>query len=351
MYSNYYQPNQYYNPNNNQSNQFYNTNNYQVAQYYNQNKSQQSPYYNQNNGPPNLFYNQNNNAPLLYYNQNNNLSGAYYNQNNYPSSSYHNLNNKQISPYYNQNNYQVTPFNNPNNLEDTITVITYNICHGVGLDKKLNLERIAKVVKTENPDIVAFQEVDVKTSRTRRLDEPKILGDLSGFKSFFGKSIPLGGGEYGNAIIAKDQNAIQVNHFPLPGKEPRSLIAVQARTSKGNPFIFACTHLCLDETNRIKSVGIINNWVTGLSLPTILVGDMNCKVDSTPYKKFIEKWDSTWGGKPLPTFPSKKPTSAIDHCLTYPKYGWKVIEIKVIDEPIASDHRPLKITLNLSNKK
>ena len=252
--------------------------------------------------------------------------------------------------YYNWNANNI--LNNYVNyvMEDEITVITYNIHHGVGLDNKLDLEKIANVVKFENPDIVAFQEVDVKTKRTRRLDEPKILGDLAGFKSFFGKSIPYGGGEYGNAIITKDRNAVLINHFPLPGKEPRSLLAIQARTKMGTPFILACTHLCLDETNRIKSTEIINNWVRGLSFPTILVGDMNCKTDSTPYKKFIEVWDSTWGASPLPTFPAKKPTSAIDHCLTYPKFAWKVQGIKVIEEAVASDHRPLKITLKLVNK-
>ena len=75
---------------------------------------------------------------------------------------------------------------------------------------------------------------------------------------------------------------------------------------------------------------------------------MNCKTDSTPFKKFTEVWDSTRGASPLPTFPAKKPTSAIDHCLTYPKFTWKVQGIKVIEETVASDHRPLKITLKLT---
>ena len=250
--------------------------------------------------------------------------------------------------YYNY--YDFGPYNMPRFYykEDNITVITYNIHHGVGLNNKLDLEKIANVIKVENPDIVAFQEVDVKTKRTRRLDEPKILGDLAGFKSFFGKSIPYGGGEYGNAIITRDRNAILINHFPLPGKEPRSLLAIQTKSSMGTPYVLACTHLCLDETNRMKSTEIINNWVKGLPFPTILVGDMNCKSNSNPYKKLTEVWDSTWGAKPIPTFPSKKPTSDIDHCLTYPKYAWKVQEIKVIEESDASDHRPLKITLKLN---
>jgi len=291
--------------------------------------------------PNNYNYNMSNN---LNYNMPNSYNCNMPNNNNYimPNNNNYNM----------PNNYN---YNMPNNYnynyakEDIITVITYNIRHGVGLDNKLDLERIANVVKAENPDVVAFQEVDVKTKRTRKLDESKILGDLAGFKSFFGKSIPYGGGEYGNAIITRDRNAVLINHFPLPGKEPRCLLAIQSRTKMGTPFIFACTHLCLDETNRIKSTEIINNWVRRVPYPTILVGDMNCKTDSIPYKKFLKVWDSTWGAKPLPTFPANKPKTAIDHCLTYPKYKWNVKEIKVIDEKVASDHRPLKITLKLSN--
>ena len=77
---------------------------------------------------------------------------------------------------------------------------------------------------------------------------------------------------------------------------------------------------------------------------------MNCKTDSIPYINFTEVWDSTWGASPLSTFPAKKPTIAIDHCLTYPKFAWKVQGIKVIEEAFASGHRPLKITLKLANK-
>ena len=103
-------------------------------------------------------------------------------------------------------------------MKDTITVISYNIHHGEGMDGKLDLQRIADVVKRENPDVVAFQEVDVKVKRSGKIDEATILGELTGYKPFFGKSIPLTGGAYGNAIIAKDPEAVLVKHIPLPGK-------------------------------------------------------------------------------------------------------------------------------------
>ncbi|OUM70565.1 hypothetical protein PIROE2DRAFT_1080 [Piromyces sp. E2] len=232
-------------------------------------------------------------------------------------------------------------------MEDTITVISYNIHHGVGVDQKLDLQRIADVIKREDPDIIAFQEVDVMATRSGRIDEPKILGQLTGYKPFFGKAIPIKGGEYGNAIIAKDQEAVVVKHIPLPGKEPRCMFAVQAKSKKGTPYVFACTHLALEEDNCIKSTEIIADWVKSLNVPSVLVGDMNCTTVSPIYTSFTQTWDGTWGRKPLPTFPARKPRSAIDHCFTYPKQAWQVKEIKVIEEPIASDHRPLKVTLVL----
>ena len=167
-------------------------------------------------------------------------------------------------------------------MKDTITVLSYNIHHGEGLDGKLDLQRIADVVKRENPDVVAFQEVDVNVKRSGRIDEATQLGELTGYKPFFGKSIPLTGGAYGNAIIAKDPEAVVVKHLPLPGNEPRCMLAIQAKSAKGTPFVFACTHLCLTDENRLKSTEIIAEWVKGLDKPAVLVGDMNCQPKSAP---------------------------------------------------------------------
>jgi endonuclease/exonuclease/phosphatase family metal-dependent hydrolase len=43
----------------------------------------------------------------------------------------------------------------------------------------------------------------------------------------------------------------------------------------------------------------------------------------------------------LHTFPSDKPVRQIDYVITRPVQLWKPIEMRVIDEAIASDHRPL----------
>ncbi len=42
----------------------------------------------------------------------------------------------------------------------TLRVMTYNIHIGIGMDKKLDLQRIADVINRERPDLVGLQEVD-----------------------------------------------------------------------------------------------------------------------------------------------------------------------------------------------
>ena len=82
-----------------------------------------------------------------------------------------------------------------------ITVLSYNIHHGAGMDTILNLERIARVIKSESPDIVALQEVDINTERTGKVNQIEVLGKLTNMNFAFGKSIDLLGGQYGNAIL------------------------------------------------------------------------------------------------------------------------------------------------------
>jgi len=51
----------------------------------------------------------------------------------------------------------------------TIRIMTYNIHHGAGIDGKVDIDRIAKVIARENADIVALQEVDRGVERSHRI--------------------------------------------------------------------------------------------------------------------------------------------------------------------------------------
>lgn len=66
-----------------------------------------------------------------------------------------------------------------------ITVMTYNIHAMRGMDKKLDAVRIANVIKEQNPDLVALQEVDMFTERSGNMDAISILEKETGMKGIF----------------------------------------------------------------------------------------------------------------------------------------------------------------------
>src|SRR4030095_16865826 len=61
----------------------------------------------------------------------------------------------------------------------TVRVMTYNIHVGVGMDKKLDLPRIAGVINAQHPDLVGLQEVDRGVTRTQQIDEIAELAKLT----------------------------------------------------------------------------------------------------------------------------------------------------------------------------
>src|SRR5215831_16802918 len=60
-----------------------------------------------------------------------------------------------------------------------LRIMTYNIHVGVGMDKKLDLQRIADVIKQERPDLVGLQEVDRGVKRTEGKDEIAELAQMT----------------------------------------------------------------------------------------------------------------------------------------------------------------------------
>ncbi len=82
-----------------------------------------------------------------------------------------------------------------------LRVLSYNIHHGAGIDGRLDLERIARVIQSARPDVVALQEVDRGVARSKRIDEPAELARLTGLRAIFERNITYQGGDYGNAVL------------------------------------------------------------------------------------------------------------------------------------------------------
>jgi endonuclease/exonuclease/phosphatase family metal-dependent hydrolase len=247
-------------------------------------------------------------------------------------------------------------------LPAELRVLTYNIHHGEGVDGKFDLPRIAEVINSESPDLVALQEVDQGTARASGVDQPAELARLTGMQVMFGRNIDFQGGGYGTAVLSrlpvKAHSSVKLRSFyegTDDHPEQRGVQIVEIGEAGKAGIVFLCTHLDYrpDERERMASAETINELAAkyGDRL-MILAGDLNAEPESRVISEFKKRWMiaganmQAGSGATLPlTYPSSEPTKWIDYVLVRPAERWEVDEVRVIDERVASDHRPLLAVL------
>ncbi|MDH3584393.1 MAG: endonuclease/exonuclease/phosphatase family protein [Phycisphaerae bacterium] len=231
-----------------------------------------------------------------------------------------------------------------------LRVLTYNIHHGQGTDGRFDLPRLAAVIRALQPDLVALQEVDRKTRRAGGVDQAAELGRLTGMHARFGKAMDYSGGGYGEAILSRFK-VLEARTIPLPadrGFEPRAALAVRVQPPGLPALWFAGTHLdhTADDRQRLMQVdALVKALVRELPEATILAGDLNADADSRPIGRLRAHFRDAADSRPQPTWPADQPRTRIDWVLLRPLGAWRVVEARVIEETVASDHRPLLVEL------
>lgn len=227
--------------------------------------------------------------------------------------------------------------------ENTHRLMSYNIHHGEGMDGKIDIERIGKLIIDINPEVVGLQEVDSVVVRSGNIDILQLLSEQTGMYATFGYSILHDGGKYGNGVLTREK-PIAVKKIALPGaKEARTALIVEL-----DKYIVVNTHLSLTNEERLESVKIITDAVEIYDKPVFLMGDLNATPDSEPITFLQDKWQILSNPK-QPTSPSVNPRSTIDYILGYTAKGETYAKYRahVIDEQVASDHRPLFVDIRL----
>ena len=238
--------------------------------------------------------------------------------------------------------------NSPDITPVVLRVMTYNIHHAEGLDGKVDLERIANVIRQSNADIVALQEVDKNTRRTGGIDMPADLARRTGMNIVFGANLDnFQGGQYGTAILSRFPIESHENHLLKQTREgeQRGVLQAVLAVNQGQ-LLFTCTHLDhkADPAERLFS----ETQFTGLfarhaGLPALLCGDFNDTPASELHKRLSKKWTDAWSiaGKSNGfTMGSANPTRRIDYIWLSSKKNFRV---RWVDVPRseASDHLPL----------
>jgi endonuclease/exonuclease/phosphatase family metal-dependent hydrolase len=281
-------------------------------------------------------------------------------------------------------------------LPEEIRVVSYNIHHGRGTDGEIDLKRIANRLLAVEPHLVALQELDQGTQRASGVDQPAELAKLTGMQVVFGRNIDFQGGGYGTAVLTKlpvrSHEQVKLKSYYPPTKENPEQRGVQVLEigEKDEPgFLFLNTHLDYRpaEDERLNSARTINELIAKHgNTPAIIAGDFNAVPESETIQVFREEWrvagwredeacencelekghgaeaegtEAEGGGdakpqaaseqaplaEPILTFPAEKPDKWIDYVMYRPADDWEVVEVRVLDEGVASDHRPVLAVL------
>ncbi len=250
-----------------------------------------------------------------------------------------------------------------------VRVVTYNVHYCKGLDGRFAPERISRVLRSLDPDIVALQELDRGRSRSRRENQIGYLAEQLGMNFCFCPSIEFGGEEqYGHGLLAHSEfSEIHRARLPAGGVlaiEPRDAMAATLQIY-GRAIRVIGTHLGLSSSERAAQIDrlLATDFLGGIDAekPAIFLGDLNLVPGGSLYRRLVRPWSARTGTAHfrdaqahapnhtgVRTFPSFWPVRCLDHIfVTAPFSITRVFTPANLLTRRASDHLPLVADLEL----
>jgi endonuclease/exonuclease/phosphatase family metal-dependent hydrolase len=236
-----------------------------------------------------------------------------------------------------------------------LRVMTYNISHGRGADRRVDLARIAGVIGAAGVDVAGLQEVDRHFSdRSGFVDQAGWLAGELGMHVTFGANIDLGpavpGGphrQFGNAILSVAPIDDWDNTLlPRSGDNEQRGLLRAAVTVRGVPWQVYTTHLQHDDARERQAqaeaiVQVIRRPHRGV----VLLGDLNASPASTEVRTLaeilIDAWRVAHAGFGA-TFPSPFPYRRLDYVMRSPDGAVRSTSVVgSVRARLASDHLPV----------
>lgn len=159
-------------------------------------------------------------------------------------------------------------------MPENLRVATFNIHHAEGMDGVVDLDRIADVIRSIDPDLIALQELDERVPRSRLVDQPAELARKLGMHVHFGPAMDLEVGRYGIAVASPRGFRAATIALPRSGnEEPRAVVV-----AKWDEMQIVATHLSRDRSTRLRQTKQLALMVQQMEGPVIVLGDMNQRV-------------------------------------------------------------------------
>lgn len=234
--------------------------------------------------------------------------------------------------------------------------MTWNVHRCVGVDRRLDVGRVAAVIAQQKPDIVALQELDVCRPRTGVVDQAHAIAHRLGMHFHFHAAFTVEEERYGDALLTAAPHRVikagALPTLPIRGLEPRGALWLELELG-GQRLQVLNTHLGLvPHEQRAQAHALVGaDWAGAREAsdpPLILLGDFNATPHAQAYRtlaaRFIDARAQAPGPGRTPTFPSRLPVLAIDH--VFLDGPVKAARVQTVSGPLArmaSDHLPLVV--------
>lgn len=250
----------------------------------------------------------------------------------------------------------------------TLKLMEWNILsfEGNTFDNGFNIDPFVDVIRSQNPDIVCFNEFETATSRMETVEKLTEVGSALGMFPFFGFSYNKADGYYGNGILTKypivNYGSSQLGMHG--GDDQRSvewvdILVPTAASPNGVKIRIVCMHLdhASNNTNRTNQAKeAIEIAFLDLGHPALIAGDLNASYSTTVVSAFT---DSTYGNcdRVCNNDYTYGSGSKLDYFFSYPAGSWTRVSYKALRNSDysgtyslsdLSDHYPIvgEVTLN-----
>ncbi|HWA84675.1 MAG TPA: endonuclease/exonuclease/phosphatase family protein [Opitutus sp.] len=242
-----------------------------------------------------------------------------------------------------------------------LRLMTYNVHGCSGMDGRISPRRVARVIGSVAPDLVALQEIDLGRRRSRAEDQADLIARHLGMHAVFCPTVTRGQEHYGHALLSRWPIEI-VKRAVLPQdprgwwKEPRAALWARVLV-EGAVVNVVTTHLGLGRRERVLQMRALlgDEWLGRIAAdePVLLCGDFNLGPGSTPYglvaARLSDAQAARQGHRPIPTFSSMRPLARIDHIFISKAFDVRHVFVPRNDlTRLASDHLPLVADLALA---
>jgi endonuclease/exonuclease/phosphatase family metal-dependent hydrolase len=205
-----------------------------------------------------------------------------------------------------------------------------------------NLDRLAELLPQF--DVIGLQEVDAGSLRSGFLNQTRYLAETSGMPFWSHQpNRPVAQLSHtANGLICRLEPQAVID-YPLPSRIPGRGALLAHFGDDANGLAVMIAHLSLSAQARAKQLGFIAEVLQDYP-HAVLMGDLNTDAHSREMRHLFERCDLQPPAQPVLTFPSWKPTRALDHILVSP--GIRIEKMWTLPQAF-SDHLALAAEIKL----